>query len=60
VTRDGLDAPVLVLHDGAAGLAGTRGAVRWHLSLTHSDTVAVAVVVAERDPGDGAPGSSGA
>ena len=48
VARDGLDAPTLVLHDAAAGLAAARGVARWHLSLTHTDTVAMAVAVAER------------
>ena len=48
VVRDGLDAPTLALHDGAADLAAVRGVARWHLSLTHTDTVALAVAVAER------------
>ncbi len=48
VARDGLDAPTLTLHDGAAGLAAVRGVARWHLSLTHTDTVAMAVAVAVR------------
>ncbi len=52
VVRDGSDAPTLVLHGGAADLAATRGVARWHLSLTHTGTVALAVVVAERG-GDG-------
>lgn len=60
VARYGLDAPTLVLHDGAADLAGARGAARWHLSLTHTDTVAMAVVVAERTPGSGAMPGPGA
>ena len=47
VVRDGLDAPNLVLRDGAAELARSRGATRWHLSLTHTDTVALAVAVAD-------------
>jgi holo-[acyl-carrier protein] synthase len=50
VSRDRLDAPTLALHDSAAELARTAGADRWHLSLTHTDTVALAVVVAERGP----------
>ena len=58
VARDGLHAPTLVLHDGAADLAADRGATWWHLSLTHTDTVALAVAVAERAPGAGvAPGA---
>ena len=60
VARHGLGAPGLVLRDGAADLAATRGAARWHLSLTHTDTVAMAVVVAERSPDAGSARSSGA
>ncbi|HEX7459478.1 MAG TPA: holo-ACP synthase [Acidimicrobiales bacterium] len=55
VVRDGLDAPRLVLHGAAADLAGAAGAVRWHLSLTHTDAVALAVVVADGARGDGGP-----
>ena len=39
--------PALVVHGKAAALAGERGITRWHLSLTHSDVVAIAFVVAE-------------
>ncbi len=46
VIRDGLEAPSLVLHASAADLAGRAGVCRWHLSLTHTDHVAVAMVVA--------------
>ena len=53
VARDGLEAPTLVLTGGAADLAGARGVARWHLSLTHTDAVAVAVVVAEAGFGAG-------
>ena len=49
VVRHGLDAPTVVLHGPAADLAEAAGATRWHLSLTHTDTVAMAAVVAERD-----------
>ena len=55
VVRDGLDAPTLVLHGGAADLATLRGVARWHLSLTHTDTVALAVAVAVRTGGPSAP-----
>ena len=55
VVRDGLGAPRLVLHGAAADLAGAAGAVRWHLSLTHTDGVALAVVVADGARGDGGP-----
>lgn len=47
VTRN---APYLVLHGDAAELAGSRGARTFHLSLTHTDDVAVAFVVAEQSP----------
>jgi holo-[acyl-carrier protein] synthase len=42
------NAPFLVLHGTAAELAGAQGAGRFHLSLTHTDGVAIAFVVAER------------
>jgi holo-[acyl-carrier protein] synthase len=52
VARPDLDAPVLVLHRSAGALADRAGVTRWHLSLTHTDRVAMALVVAE---GGGAP-----
>ena len=42
------NAPFLVLHGTAAELAGAQGASRLHLSLTHTDGVAIAFVVAEQ------------
>jgi len=39
--------PSLVVTARAAELADAAGVRRWHLSLTHSDLVAVAYVVAE-------------
>lgn len=39
--------PELVLHGSARRLAAHKGVAHWHLSLTHSDTVAQAMVVAE-------------
>jgi phosphopantetheinyl transferase (holo-ACP synthase) len=39
-----------VLRGGAAALAGEQGAGRLHLSLTHTDAVAIAFVVAEHSP----------
>ena len=47
VVRVGLDAPWLVLHGAADELARRAGVVRWHLSLTHTGQVGMAVVVAE-------------
>jgi holo-[acyl-carrier protein] synthase len=47
VVRHGLGPPSLVLHRSALELAQRAGVVRWHLSLTHTDQVAMAVVVAE-------------
>lgn len=38
--------PALVVRDRAADLAAERGIVSWHLSLTHTDAMAIAVVVA--------------
>jgi holo-[acyl-carrier protein] synthase len=40
-------APYLVLHGTAAELAHAKGAGRLHVSLTHTDDVAIAFVVAE-------------
>jgi holo-[acyl-carrier protein] synthase len=51
VVRTGLDAPGLVLSGAAAGLARRAGVVRWHLALSHTDEVALALVVAEGGPG---------
>jgi len=50
VVRTGLDAPTVVLHDGAAEAARAAGVARWHLSLTHTDLVALAAVLAEGAP----------
>jgi holo-[acyl-carrier protein] synthase len=41
-------APSVRLHGGAARLADAHGAGRFHLSLTHTDDVAMAFVVAEQ------------
>lgn len=40
-------APVLTISGRAAQLARAAGCRRWHLSLTHTETVAIATVVAE-------------
>ena len=47
VRRADSGAPSLVVTGGAAELAGSLGIVRWHLSLSHSDLIAQAFVVAE-------------
>lgn len=47
VERAESGAPSLAITGRAAELADLAGVVRWHLSLTHSDLVAVAYVVAE-------------
>ncbi len=52
VVRHGLDAPGVVLHGAAADAARAAGVGRWHLSLTHTDLVAMAAVVAD-GPGAG-------
>jgi holo-[acyl-carrier protein] synthase len=44
------NAPYLTLYGSAAELAGVRGAGTFHLSLTHTDGVAIAFVVAEQAP----------
>jgi len=50
VVRGGDGAPRLALVGRAAELAAARGIRWWHISLTHTDLVAVASVVAEGDP----------
>jgi holo-[acyl-carrier protein] synthase len=47
VERASSGAPSLAITGRAAELAVAAGVTRWHLSLTHSDLVAVAYVVAE-------------
>jgi holo-[acyl-carrier protein] synthase len=47
VERAESGAPSLRVTSRAADLAAAAGVARWHLSLTHSDLVAVAYVVAE-------------
>ena len=55
------NAPYVVLTGTAAELAGTHGAGRFHLSLTHTDEVAIAFVVAEQAvAGPGPDGMSSA
>jgi holo-[acyl-carrier protein] synthase len=47
VDRSSGGAPSLVVCGRAAELAAATGVTRWHLSLSHSELVAVAYVVAE-------------
>jgi len=47
VTRAESGAPSLAFAGAAVELAAAAGVTRWHLSLTHSDLVAIAYVVAE-------------
>ncbi|HZA76067.1 MAG TPA: holo-ACP synthase [Acidimicrobiales bacterium] len=46
VVRAASGAPSLVLHGTAAGLAADRGIADWHVSLSHTSTVAEALVIA--------------
>lgn len=46
VVRTPSGAPDLLLHGSAAELAEVQGVAGWKVSLTHSETVAAAVVVA--------------
>jgi holo-[acyl-carrier protein] synthase len=50
VVRGDDGAPRLALVGRAAALAAARGIRWWHISLTHTDLMAVASVVAEGDP----------
>ncbi len=47
VVRQPSGAPTVVVHGAADELAARRGVTRWHLSLTHSDLTAIAMVVGE-------------
>jgi holo-[acyl-carrier protein] synthase len=47
VDRAASGAPSLVVTGRAAELAADRGVSRWHLSVSHSELVAVAYVIAE-------------
>lgn len=46
VVRRPSGAPVVALYGKAAALAEERGVTDWHLSLTHTDLVAMAVAIA--------------
>src|SRR5687768_9556084 len=47
VRRASTGVPSLEVHGPAAALAAAAGVTRWHVSLTHTDLVAVAYVLAE-------------
>ena len=47
VTRAASGVPSLCFAGAAAELAAAAGVTRWHLSLTHSELIAIAYVVAE-------------
>jgi holo-[acyl-carrier protein] synthase len=47
VVREESGAPTLVVRGAAAALARERGVRSWHVSLTHTATLAQAVVIAE-------------
>jgi len=49
VVRARSGAPSVALHGRAAEMAAERGVVAWHLSLTHTDSIAMAVAIALRD-----------
>jgi holo-[acyl-carrier protein] synthase len=46
VVRRRSGAPTIALYNRAAVLASERGVRSWHLSLTHTDTMAMAVAIA--------------
>jgi len=49
VVRAASGAPSLALHGSAARLAAEHGVTAWHVSLTHTATMAEAVVIALGD-----------
>jgi phosphopantetheine--protein transferase-like protein len=55
VVRAESGAPSLVLHGRAAALAADRGVTAWHLSLTHTATLAEAIAIAATAPTTGPP-----
>jgi holo-[acyl-carrier protein] synthase len=46
-------APILRVHGAFAQIALERGVTRWSLSITHTDTLAMASVLAGREPAHG-------
>lgn len=53
------NAPFFVLHGQAAEVAAARGAARFHLSMSHTDDLALAFVVAVGSAGSGSGSGSG-
>jgi len=53
VIRAPSGAPSVALHGAATELASTRGVTEWQLSLTHTDTTALAVALALGPTGGG-------
>jgi holo-[acyl-carrier protein] synthase len=51
VAREASGRPVLVLHGKAREVAVALGVRRWHVSLTHTGTMAMASVLAEGEGG---------
>jgi holo-[acyl-carrier protein] synthase len=49
VVRGDNGAPTVVLSGRVAAMAEKQGVTRWHVSLTHTDQVAIASVIAESD-----------
>jgi holo-[acyl-carrier protein] synthase len=49
VVRASSGAPSIALHDTAVRLAAEHGVTTWHVSLTHTATMAEAVVIALAD-----------
>lgn len=56
VVREDSGKPVLMLHGKAAVIAAGLGVTRWHLSLTHTGTMAMASAIAEGRRTDSAGG----
>ena len=48
IVRNGDDGPRLLLHGAAARIARRRRLGRWHVTLTHTRSTAIAWVLAER------------
>lgn len=53
VAREASGKPVLALHGRAHEIAESMGVRTWHVSLTHTGTMAMASVIAEGESGGG-------